>query len=53
MHVCMHAGREFDELGSLGQAGATRSLVVLSRVEPMHKLRLVELLKAQVGGGGE
>jgi len=32
----------------MGQASATRSLLVLSRVEPMHKLRLVELLKAQV-----
>lgn len=32
----------------MGQASATQNLVVLSRVEPMHKLRLVELLKAQV-----
>lgn len=41
-------GLEFDEMGAMGQASATRSLLVLSRVEPMHKLRLVELLKAQV-----
>mmetsp|Transcript_6568 Transcript_6568/g.17614 ORF Transcript_6568/g.17614 Transcript_6568/m.17614 type:complete len:1038 (+) Transcript_6568:39-3152(+) len=42
-----YTGREFEEMGALGQAAATRNLVVLSRVEPMHKLRLVELLKAQ------
>lgn len=30
---------------------ASQQLVVLSRVEPMHKLKLVELLKAQVGWG--
>jgi magnesium-transporting ATPase (P-type) len=32
----------------MGQAQAVQSMAVLSRVEPMHKLRLVELLKAQV-----
>ncbi|KAF5842393.1 hypothetical protein DUNSADRAFT_7378 [Dunaliella salina] len=42
-----YTGRQFEEMGALGQAAATRNLVVLSRVEPMHKLRLVELLKAQ------
>lgn len=42
-------GVEFDDLGALGQAQAVGHVAVLSRVEPLHKLRLVELLQAQVG----
>ncbi len=44
-------GVEFDGLGGLGQAQAAGGLAVLSRVEPLHKLKLVELLQAQVRGG--
>jgi hypothetical protein len=38
--------------GSVNQAAAVSRLAVMSRVEPMHKLKLVELLRAQVGRGG-
>lgn len=31
------------------QVAASRSLAVFARVEPLHKLRLVELLRDQVG----
>ncbi len=47
--VCMsHTGAEFDALSGLGQSQAVSHLAVLSRVEPLHKLKLVELLQAQV-----
>ncbi len=42
------AGVEFDELSPAQQAVAVSSLTVFSRVEPTHKSRLIELLKAQV-----
>lgn len=40
-------GVEFDELSGVAQSEAVGSMHVFSRVEPLHKLRLVELLKAQ------
>lgn len=53
------AGAEFDALSAEQQASASKSLAVFARVEPLHKLRLVELLRDQVrvsgggtGGGG-
>ena len=47
----MPAGAEFDRLQPSQQAEAAEGLVVFSRVEPLHKLRLVEILRQQVGGG--
>ena len=40
------AGLEFDELPELEQAEALQGMAVFCRVEPSHKQRLVELLKA-------
>ncbi|GBF97625.1 calcium-transporting ATPase endoplasmic reticulum-type [Raphidocelis subcapitata] len=40
-------GAEFDALPEEQQAEAAASLAVFSRVEPLHKLRLVELLRRQ------
>ena len=40
-------GAEFDALSPEQQAAASRSLAVFARVEPLHKLKLVELLRAQ------
>ncbi|GAB4820302.1 hypothetical protein N2152v2_007348, partial [Parachlorella kessleri] len=45
--VASLSGREFDELAPAQQAAGAASLAVFSRVEPTHKSRLVELLKAQ------
>jgi magnesium-transporting ATPase (P-type) len=45
-------GAEFDALSPEQQASASKSLAVFARVEPLHKLRLVELLRDQVGGWG-
>jgi magnesium-transporting ATPase (P-type) len=42
-------GAEFDRLSPEQQVAASKSLAVFARVEPLHKLRLVELLRAQVG----
>ncbi|KAG2498687.1 hypothetical protein HYH03_003428 [Edaphochlamys debaryana] len=43
-----YTGTEFDALASSeARSTAAESLVVLARVEPLHKLRLVELLRAQ------
>ncbi|EFJ45835.1 hypothetical protein VOLCADRAFT_105844 [Volvox carteri f. nagariensis] len=47
-----YTGQEFDALsaspgGSSEQSAAVSRLAVMSRVEPMHKLRLVELLRSQ------
>ena len=42
------AGLEFDDLSPPQQAEAVGGLAVFARVEPTHKTRLVELLKAQV-----
>jgi len=39
---------EFDALSSEQQVAASKSLAVFARVEPLHKLKLVELLRAQV-----
>lgn len=47
------AGLEFDELSPAQQAQRVASLAVFSRVEPSHKSKLVELLKAQVWGRRE
>ena len=38
-------------MSEVDQLRATEHMSVFSRVEPMHKLKLVELLKAQVRGG--
>lgn len=46
-----HAGAEFDSWAPAQQLEATKSLTVFARVEPLHKLRLVELLRSQVGAG--
>ena len=48
-------GLEFDDLSPPEQADAAAALAVFSRVEPQHKSKLVDLLRAQVGGwvGGE
>lgn len=43
------AGAEFDALSPEQQTAASKSLAVFARVEPLHKLRLVELLRDQVG----
>ncbi|KAF8059661.1 CA1 [Scenedesmus sp. PABB004] len=40
-------GAEFDRLSPEQQVAASRSLAVFARVEPLHKLRLVELLRSQ------
>ncbi|GLC38681.1 carbonic anhydrase [Pleodorina starrii] len=46
-----YTGQEFDALSSSptgpSQSDAAARLAVMSRVEPLHKLRLVELLRAQ------
>jgi len=42
-----YSGLEFDNLSEAGKAEAVANMVVFSRVEPNHKSRLVELLKAQ------
>lgn len=42
-------GHEFDALSPHEQSAAAERLAVLSRVEPLHKLRLVELLRQRVG----
>jgi hypothetical protein len=42
------SGVEFDALSSEQQVAASKSLAVFARVEPLHKLKLVELLRAQV-----
>jgi hypothetical protein len=42
------AGLEFDELPNEARAQAVRGMAVFARVEPSHKQRLVELLKAEV-----
>ena len=41
-----YEGLEFDEMDGLTQSNAALSMSVFSRVEPLHKTRLVELLKA-------
>ena len=41
-------GVEFDELPAVEQQGAVDALALFARVEPAHKTRLVELLKAGV-----
>ena len=41
-------GVEFDELPAVEQQGAVDALALFARVEPSHKTRLVELLKAGV-----
>ena len=40
-------GLEFDALTPVDQANAVAQMAVFARVEPSHKRRLVELLKAQ------
>lgn len=42
-------GLEFDDLPAVEKAEAVSMMSVFARVEPSHKSRLVELLKAQVG----
>ncbi len=42
------AGVEFDQLPPEEKLGALQSMAVFCRVEPSHKQRLVEMLKAQV-----
>ena len=42
------AGLEFEELSEIEQAEALQQMSLLCRVEPSHKQRLVEVLKAQV-----
>lgn len=46
------SGLEFDELMPAEQQSVMEGLAVFSRVEPSHKTRLVELLKAQVRAAG-
>lgn len=46
---CCAAGVEFDELQAPDQSAALANMAVFARVEPSHKQRLVEQLKAQVG----
>jgi hypothetical protein len=41
-------GADFDALPESRQADAAQALAVFSRVEPLHKLRLVDLLRRQV-----
>jgi Ca2+ transporting ATPase len=45
-------GAEFDGWSSHQQLESTKTLSVFARVEPLHKLRLVELLRRQVKHGG-
>ena len=45
-------GAEFDAWSSHQQLESTKTLSVFARVEPLHKLRLVELLRQQVGWQG-
>ena len=40
-------GAEWDGLSPAGQLAAVESMAVFSRVEPLHKLRLVEALQSQ------
>ncbi|KAK9807547.1 hypothetical protein WJX72_002231 [[Myrmecia] bisecta] len=40
-------GVDFDELDEMGQAEAVRQMAIFARVEPAHKTKLVEALKAQ------
>jgi Ca2+ transporting ATPase len=42
-----YTGREFDELSDAEQLAATKRASLFSRVEPSHKLKLVELLQSQ------
>lgn len=42
------AGSEWDAMTPVEQGHAASTLAVLSRVEPMHKLRMVETLRKQV-----
>ena len=42
------AGAEFEAMSEQDQREAISHLMILSRVEPSHKTRLVELLKSQV-----
>lgn len=51
-HVHAAAGAEFDALSPAEQTAASKSLAVFARVEPLHKLKLVELLRDQVCKGG-
>ena len=44
-------GVEFDELPAVEQQGMVDALALFARVEPAHKTRLVELLKAGVCTG--
>ena len=48
MHAYRQAGLEFDELPAEEKLAALSSMSVFCRVEPSHKQRLVEMLKAQV-----
>jgi P-type Ca2+ transporter type 2A len=41
-----YTGREFDALSESGQLQAAKTASLFSRVEPTHKLRLVELLQS-------
>lgn len=41
-------GAEFDALPEARQLEAAATLAVFARVEPLHKLRLVDLLRRQV-----
>ncbi|RKF71292.1 Calcium-transporting ATPase sarcoplasmic/endoplasmic reticulum type [Golovinomyces cichoracearum] len=41
-----YTGREFDNLNELEKAEAVKKAVLFARVEPSHKLKLVELLQA-------
>lgn len=41
-------GLEFDDLPAVEKAEAVSTMSVFARVEPSHKSKLVELLKAQV-----
>lgn len=44
----MYVGAEFDALEPPQQSEAAKSVAVFARVEPLHKLRLVEILRSQV-----
>ena len=48
-HRISYTGQQFAELTEPQQQHALDTLAVLSRVEPLHKLKLVEMLKKQVG----
>lgn len=47
------AGTEFDELSGSQQLQVADGLSVFSRVEPLHKLKLVEILQSQASGAGK